>query len=126
MYNHQLHCRQTVRYTAASRDDARQKFLLIGAYLIASAVIALWLSYLPQLTGSIGDSFNIVPQHPTENSVNRLHKGDRLVGGANASFDARWSGIATVRKPASLPKRMKLTPPLPRYSRGTISRPFRI
>jgi hypothetical protein len=106
-FQQQVH-RRTARCIAVPRDDGSQKFLMIGAYLIASAIIALWLAYLPTLASSIRDSFNIVPQHLTGNSVNRLHKGDKMARSVSASFDARWSGIATVRKPANLPKRTEL------------------
>jgi hypothetical protein len=60
------------------------------------------------MAGSILDAFNIVPQHLTENSVNRLHKGDLMARGIGASFDVRWGAVATISKPASLPMRTKL------------------
>jgi hypothetical protein len=103
----QVH-RRTGRYIAIRPHDARQKCLMIGACLIAGAIIVLWPAYLPNLPGSILGLSNVVPQHLMENSVNRLHKGDRMSLSVGASFEARWSGIAAVRKPASVPKQSKL------------------
>lgn len=96
--------RRTARGMAVAvpRDDIRQKFVMIGAYVIGSAITALWLAYLPNVIGPSLDAFDIVPQHLTENSVNRLQKGDRMVRSVGASFDARWSAFATVRKPMNL------------------------
>lgn len=110
MHNQQQPRRRIVRCIALHpQDEGRHKFLLIGACLIASALIALWLAHLPQVIGSPRNSFNIMPQHRAENSVNRLHKSDRLARTVGASFDARWSGIATVTKSASMLTRTILT-----------------
>jgi hypothetical protein len=102
--------RQNARCTAlaAPRDDVSQKFLVIGGYLIASAIIASWLIYLPTAADVAFSPFSRGPQHLTDNAVNRLHKGDRISRGVVASFDARWSAIATIREPASLLTRTEI------------------
>jgi len=107
----QLHMRRrTARCVAlaAPQVDVRQTFLVMGGCLIASAIIASWLTYLPNGVGATLSPLDSPPQDLSDNSVNRLHKGDRILRGDGESFDVRWSAIATIRKPASLPTRTEL------------------
>jgi hypothetical protein len=62
------------------------------AFMLTGATIALWLAYLPMLTGSVLTGLSITPQHLTDNFVNRLHKADRL---GTATFAQRWNGVVT-------------------------------
>jgi len=61
-------------------------------FMLASATVALRMAYLPMLTGSVLISVSIPTQHLTDNSVNRLHKANRLDA---ATFLQRWNGAAT-------------------------------
>jgi predicted anti-sigma-YlaC factor YlaD len=74
---------------ATSQEPHGQRLLMMSAYLIASAIIALWMAYWPTVTGSILTTLNALPQHLTEASytVNHLNQGDRLT----VRFDDRWS-----------------------------------
>jgi len=85
------------RAIPAPRQDHR--ILLMVVYMLISAIIALWLAYLPTITASVLTQLNIVPQHLTaaETMVNRDHKGDRL---ATLTFDERWKAVATIDKAA--------------------------
>ena len=62
------------------------------AFMLASVTGALWLTYLPMLTGSVLTSRSVPPQHQADNLVDRLHKAGRL---DTATFAQRWNGIAT-------------------------------
>ncbi len=101
------HARSQSVAVARPQENLHHKFLVIGAYLIASAVIALWMAYLPTLAGNILTQLNVLPQHLTSNSVNRLHKGDQL---ATVRFDERWSAIGAISKPAQMPRSAERIP----------------
>jgi hypothetical protein len=64
------------------------------AYVLVSAIIVLWMAYVPTLTGNILTILNIVPTHlsSASDSVNRANKEDQLT---NVSFDDRWNAFAT-------------------------------
>ena len=71
----------------------------IGAMVIctlASAIIVLWIAYLPDLIGSVLTSLNIMPTHlsAASHNVNRANKDDQLVSGGR--FDDRWNALATM------------------------------
>ena len=75
---------QTVRPRASSQN----KVLSAVGYIIAGAVVALGLTYLPAVAGT-----TLTTQtHVVSDSVNRIHKGDRFTG---VGFDTRWNALAT-------------------------------
>jgi hypothetical protein len=64
--------------------------------VLASAIVVLWIACLPTLTGSILSGLNAVVQRQTSNeTINRLHKGDRL---APVNFHDRWNAIVEIDK----------------------------
>ncbi len=89
------------------QHNRHHKLLVVGSYLIASAIIALWMAYLPTLAGNILTQLNVLPQHIASNSINRLHKGDQL---ATARFNERWIAIGTTGKPAHAGKSAERIP----------------
>jgi hypothetical protein len=89
----QLHFvhRPHVRARAVSTSREERKVLLV---VFASVTILLWIACLSALTGSILTTSNIVVQRHTSNeTINRLHKGDRL---PPISFHERWNAIAEI------------------------------
>jgi hypothetical protein len=101
------HARSQVVAIARSQHNAHHQFLAIGAYLIASAIIALWMAYLPTVTGNILMQLNVLPQHVVSNSINRLHKGDQL---ATVRFADRWSAVGALNKPTNAGKSVERIP----------------
>ncbi len=91
------HARSQSRAVARPQGSLHHKFLVMGAYLIATAIMALWMAYLPTLAGNILTQLNVLPQHLAANSVNRLHKGDQL---AIVRFDDRWSAVGAISRSA--------------------------
>jgi hypothetical protein len=89
------HARGQAVVVAQSQPNFHHRFLVMGAYLIASAIIALWMVYLPTLAGNVLTQLNILPQHRAANAVNRLHEGDPL---AAARFDERWSALGVAKR----------------------------
>jgi hypothetical protein len=92
---HQLHFvrRPYVRARAVSTSHQERKALLM---VLASVTILLWIACLSALTGSILTKLNIVVQHQTSNeTINRLHKGDRLTP---VSFHERWNAFVEINK----------------------------
>jgi hypothetical protein len=107
----QLQVRHRIRKCvalSASQDDIQHKFLVLGVCVIASTIIMLGSVHLPNLAGSTFDPSRLAPQHLMSNSVNRLHKGDRIPLGIGTTFEERWSAAVTTIKPASLPMRAEL------------------
>jgi hypothetical protein len=91
----QLHFvrRPYVHARAVTTSHQDHKFLLM---VLASAIVVLWIGCLPALTGSILPQLNVVVQRQTSNeTINRLHKGDRL---APVNFHDRWNAIAEIHK----------------------------
>lgn len=88
--------RRSVQSVAVALPPAQvgQNPLITAAYLVAGAIIALWMVYLLDMTGSILTKLTALPQHLETNSyaINHLNKGDRL---AAVRFNDRWSGIET-------------------------------
>lgn len=101
------HARSQAVAVARTQENVQHKFLVIGAYLIASAIIALWMAYLPTLAGNVLTQLNVLPRHVVSNSINRLHKGDQL---ATVRFADRWNAIAAVSKPANARKSAERIP----------------
>ncbi len=87
--------RQPVRCVAiaAQEEQFEQKILRMVLFALASAIVAMWMAYLPALAGSALDTLGIVPQHLSSNAVDRTHKGDRLARVAGIRFDARWQEV---------------------------------
>ena len=93
--------RPNVRARAVAIPHDDHKILMIIAYALASAIILLWMAYLPAVTGSVLTKLNVVQQHISYDSINRLHKGDQLAG---EKFADRWNATVAVIK-ASRPAR---------------------
>ena len=62
------------------QEQTRHKIALMVAYTIASAIIVLWMAYLPILKNNILSNSNIKPTHlsASSDSVNHVNKGDQL------------------------------------------------
>jgi len=100
------------RAVAVPRHEHR--IALTVAYVLISAIIVLWLAYLPAITGSILTQLNLVPQHLTSSeTIDRAPKGDRL-----PTFDERWKVTTTVDN--RLPERR--TERIPTGCEGAFSR----
>jgi len=82
------------RAMTVPRHDHR--IALTVAYMLISAIIVLWLAYLPAVTGSILKQLNLVPEHLTASeTVDRAPKGDRLMP---LTFEERWKDVASIDK----------------------------
>jgi hypothetical protein len=89
----QLHFvrRPYVRARAVSTSHQDRKVLVL-----ASVTVLLWIACLSALIGSILTKSNIVVQRQTSNeTINRLHKGDWLTP---VNFHERWNAIAEISK----------------------------
>ena len=86
---------QFVRLPSLAPARRGNKVLKAGTYILASAILAFGLAYLPVAAGSSLTTMNVAPAHLTSNAVNRLHKDDPL---ARAGFDARWNAVAAGTK----------------------------
>lgn len=92
----QFHARRPRSYARALRHE-HESILSTVLYVIASAIIVLWLAYLSSVTGTILSKLNIMPEHISYNdSVNRLNKTDRV---PMVSFNDRWNAFVTGGKP---------------------------
>ena len=115
--NHQKFVgRPQARAHARSMPRHDHRLLLMVAYVLISAMIVLWLAYLPAVTGSILTGLNLVPQHRTSSeTIERAPKGDRAMA---LSFDERWSAVAAIdrRAPARRAER------IPNGCEGALSR----
>ena len=67
------------RVVAQVQEQNQHKITMMIAYALLSAIIVLWLAYLPTLTGSILTNLHIVPTHlsSASDSVNRTNMDDR-------------------------------------------------
>lgn len=85
------------RAVAQVQEQNQHKITMMIAYALLSAIIVLWLAYLPTLTGSILTNLHIVPTHlsSASDSVNRTNMDNRR---ASARFDDRWNAFATPTK----------------------------
>jgi hypothetical protein len=95
----QRHCTRRqyahARAVAQVQEQNQHKITMVVVYALASAIIVLWMAYLPTLTGSILTNLNILPTHlsSASDSVNRANKDDQLTG---ISFDDRRNAFATM------------------------------
>ena len=76
------------------QEQNQHKITMMVTYALLSAIIVLWMAYLPTVTGSILTSLNIVPTHLSfaSDRVNRANVDDHLT---SVRFDDRWSAFAT-------------------------------
>jgi hypothetical protein len=66
-----------------------ESILSTALYAVASAIIVLWLAYLSSVTGTVLSKLNIVPERLSySETVNRLHKTDRLTMAPISARDA--------------------------------------
>jgi len=79
------------------QEQNQHKVTMVVVYALVSAIIVLWMAYLPTLTGSILTILNVVPTHlsSASDSVNRANKDDQLTG---LPFDDRWNAFTTTTK----------------------------
>jgi hypothetical protein len=107
----QLWRRRHVRSQAVAlvppQQSFRYKLLTVSGYLIASAIIALWMAYLPTLAADFLTQLNVLPQHVASSSINRLHKSDQLV---TVRFADRWIAMGTAGQPAHAGKSAEQIP----------------
>ncbi len=101
------HARSQSIAVVRPQENFQHKLLVMGAYLIATAIIALWMAYLPTLAGSILTQLNVLPQHVAANLVNRLNKGDQL---AFVRFEDRWSAVGAISRAAPARKSAERIP----------------
>jgi len=79
-----------------NEQQLNHRILLLVACVMVSAIIVLWVAYLPIVTGSILTKLNIVQWHTSyDYSINRLHKGDRL---GSVQFVDRWNVTGAIIK----------------------------
>ncbi len=84
-----------VRAVALATTRESHRILLTVAHALATAIVVLWIAYLPLVTSTIMTQLNVVPRHLTSHqAIDRFHKSDRI---ANMKFDDRWSAIANNR-----------------------------
>ena len=85
------------RAVARVQEQNQHKITMMIAYALLSAIIVLWLAYLPTLTGSILTNLHIVPTHlsSASDSVYRANRDDQHTG---ARFDDRWNAFTTTIK----------------------------
>jgi len=83
------------RVVAQVQEQNQHKITMMVVYALASAIIALWMAYLPTLTGSILTNLNILPQYlpSASDSVNRANKDGQLT---SVRFDDRWNAFAAM------------------------------
>jgi hypothetical protein len=76
------------------QEQNQHKITMMVLYALASAIIVLWMAYLPTLTGSILTILNIVPTHlsSASDSVNRANKDEQIT---SVPFDDRWNAFST-------------------------------
>ena len=67
------------RAVAQVKEQNHHAITMMVVYALASAIIVLWMAYLPTLTGSILTILNIVPTHlsSASDSINRANKDDK-------------------------------------------------
>ena len=74
------------RAVAQVQEQNQHKITMMVVYALASAIIVLWMAYLPTLMGSILTILNIVPTHLSSASD------------TSVPFDDRWNAFATTIK----------------------------
>lgn len=85
------------RAVAQVQEQNQHKITMMIAYALLSAIIVLWLAYLPTLTGSILTNLHIVPTHLSSASDgdSRANRDEQPKG---ARFDDRWNAFTTTLK----------------------------
>jgi hypothetical protein len=83
------------RAVAQVQEQNQHKIITMVAYALASAIIVLWMAYLPTLMGSLMTNLNIVPTHlsSVSDSDNPANKGDQFT---SVQFNNRWNALATM------------------------------
>jgi hypothetical protein len=83
------------RAVAQVQEQNQHKITMMVVYALASAIIALWIAYLPTFLSNILTNFEIVPTHlsSASDSINRANKGDQLT---SVRFNDRWNAVATM------------------------------
>ena len=71
------------RAVAQVQEQNHHAIIMMVIYALVSAIIVLWMAYLPTLTGSILTNLNIVPTHLSS------------VSDTSVPFDDRWNAFAT-------------------------------
>jgi len=86
------------RAVALGQEQNQRKIAMVVVYALVSAIIVLWMAYLPTLTGSILTILNVVPTHlsSTLDSVNRANEDDQLT---SVRFDDRWNALGRTTMP---------------------------
>jgi hypothetical protein len=71
--------RQPYAYARAATISISHKGHKFRLFVVASAIVVLWIACLSSFTGSIFPKLNVAVQRQTSNEmINRLQKGDRL------------------------------------------------
>jgi hypothetical protein len=85
------------RAVAQVQEQNQHKITMMIVYALLSAIIVLWLAYLPTLTGSILTNLQIVPTNlsSASDSVFRANRDDQSTG---ARLDGRWNAFTTTIK----------------------------
>jgi hypothetical protein len=80
------------RAVAQVQGQNHHKISMVVVYALASAIVVLWMAYLPTLMGNILTILNIVPTHlsSASDSINRANKDDQLT---SVRFDDRWNAF---------------------------------
>jgi hypothetical protein len=87
--------RPRVRARALANPNESHRIPLRADYALATAVIALWIAYLPLINAEVMSHLNVVPQHLTSTQIiDRTHKGDRVAG---IKFEDRRNAIGNNR-----------------------------
>lgn len=85
--------RQSVDAHAMTASHQDHQVLLM---VLASAIVVLWIACLSTLTAPFLPKLYVVAQHhASTETINRLHKGDRL---PPMNFHDRWNAIAVINK----------------------------
>ena len=95
-FTRQPHAHARAVAQVQEQDQHKIIIIMMVAYALASAIIILWMAYMPTLTGGILTNLNTVPTHllSASDSFNRANKDDRLT---NVQFNDRWSALAAIK-----------------------------
>jgi hypothetical protein len=83
------------RAVAQLQEQNQHNIMMIVAYALASAIVVLWMAYLPTLAGSVMTKLNNVPTHlsSASDSINRTNKSDQFT---SVRFNDRWNAIVSM------------------------------
>jgi hypothetical protein len=85
------------RAVAQVQELNRHKVIKMFVFSLASAIIALWMAYFLNVTGSILTNLNIMPTHllsSASDNDNRANKDEQLT---SVQFNDRWNAFATMK-----------------------------